>query len=403
MNGTEDIQADSVEAVQAAVMEAAAAGSPLEIVAGGTKRGYGRPVQAQRVLNVSGLRGVVDYQPHELILVARPGTPLAEIEATVAEAGQMLPFEPPHWHPDATLGGAIACNLSGPRRMRAGAARDHLLGFKGVTGTGEIINGGGRVVKNVTGYDLSKLICGSFGTLVVLTEVVLKVLPRAERERTLLFPGLDAQAGVARMIAAVGMPLEVSAAAYLPAGLPLPEPAELHTGKALTAVRLEGPQVSLEERGMQLRGDTPPAAGDVLDGEDSRAFWEALRELRPLAPEATAPGGTEAAEGQGTLWRLAVPPMAGAKVAAGLGAVGLGAHFIDWGGALVWATGRHDVQAEPIHALAQAHGGIAQCVRGAMDLPFTPLDAGQERINRNLKGAFDPHGIFNPGRLYPGW
>ena len=447
---------DSLEAVQEHIVAALEKGEALEVVAGGSKRSYGRDVRAASkqvisVLDVSGLTGIVDYQPNELILVARPGTPLAGLEATLADQGQQFAFEPPHFGEAATLGGALACNLSGPRRFKAGAARDHLLGFQAVTGRGEVVRGGGRVVKNVTGYDLSKLMCGSFGTLAVLTEVVVKVLPRAESERTVLFAGLSDAHGAARLIAASRTPHEPSGLAHLPSGAVLDGPgleaaaaAASPNGAALTAMRVEGPAASAQARAELLvkeiqgggNGASGPAHGGavtILEEGDSRAFWAAVRELTPLPVK----------EGE-TLWRFSVAPTAGVALGESLRGAGALRLTYDWGGALVWAV--FPGHPAGVHALAFRAGGHAQRVRqgptaalkttgdgtgkatvdGTKDgtensteddivvnsaegtaeasknagAPFTELSPGQHRLNLNLKLAFDPARVLNPGRMY---
>jgi len=388
------LQPASLEEVQAHVQAALAGGEALELQGGGSKRGYGRPVQAARVLSLAALRGIVDYQPHELILVARPGTPLSEIEETLADAGQALAFEPPHWGPQATLGGAIACNLSGPRRFKAGAARDHLLGFQAVTGTGEVVRGGGRVVKNVTGYDLPKLMCGSFGTLAVLTELVVKVLPRAETERTVLFSGLRDAEGVERLVAASRSQHEPSGLAHLPAGTAVPRAAAgVADGTALTAVRLEGPEPSVLHRSERL---AEAGGATFLELDASRAFWAALRELEPLVL-----GEDE------RLWRFSLAPMAGPRLGRRLAELEGVRLTYDWGGALLWAAvpARHKPAA--LHKLAREQGGHAQIVRHGARCPredpaFSELSPAQQRLNANLKRSFDPQRILNPGRMYPG-
>src|SRR6266851_9897018 len=211
-----------------AVAHALAAEEPVEIVGGGSKRGLGRPLQTPHLLDLSRLSGIREYAPSELVLTAGAATPLAEIEQTLAAADQMLAFEPPDWREllgdggEPTLGGVLACNLSGPRRLKAGAARDHFLGFRGVSGRGEIFKAGGKVVKNVTGYDLCKVMAGSYGTLAALEEVTVKVLPRPEAVATVLFAGIEPAASMRLMAAALGSPHEVSGAAYLPAGTAMP-------------------------------------------------------------------------------------------------------------------------------------------------------------------------------------
>src|SRR5438067_13669053 len=216
-----------IDELRDAVAGALAAEEPVEIIGGGSKRGLGRPLQTPHVLDLSRLSGIRDYAPSELVLTAGASTPLAEIERALDEAGQMLAFEPPDWRwllgtaeMKPTLGGVLACNLSGPRRIKAGAARDHFLGFRAVSGRGEIFKAGGKVVKDVTGYDLCKLMAGSYGTLAALEEVTVKVLPRPETEATVLFAGIEPEPAVRLMSAALGTPNEVSGAAYLPAGLP---------------------------------------------------------------------------------------------------------------------------------------------------------------------------------------
>ncbi len=437
------------EEVQECIQAALSSGEALEVRGGGSKRFYGRAVEAPRALSTAGLAGIVDYQPHELILVARPGTPLSEVERTLEAAGQMLAFEPPHWGADATLGGALACNLSGPRRFKAGAARDHLLGFAAVTGRGEVVRGGGRVVKNVTGYDLPKLMCGSFGTLAVLTEVVVKALPRAETERTLVFAGLENAPGLKLLEMASRSSLEPSGLAFLPAGLPLPDPVKAvvaavagEKGASLTAIRMEGPEPSVKQRcaGLQeaaLQGtaemvaeaatavaknmESTLAEPAILEADGSRAFWVSLRELEPLQPgfggadkhpETTE--GKEREEGE-ALWRFSVPPASGAALAARLLAGGRVRYFHDWGGALLWAMLPASRDPVSLHELAAEHGGTAQRVKAASgsiggtdgiggtgEAPvFSGLSPARHRLNLNLKLAFDPQRILNPGRMYP--
>ena len=283
----------------AEVAEIVAAGRPLEVVSGGTKRSVGRVRGAEAVLSLAALNQVVDYAPEELVLTAQPGVSIATLEALVAAHGQMLPFEPPHLERllgadgQATLGGVLAANLSGPRRIRAGAARDHVLGIAAVTGRGEIIKAGGRVVKNVTGYDLSKLIAGSWGTLAVLTEVTIKVLPAPRAEASLLLSGLDARRACAAMALAMNAPLEVSAVAHLPH----------EADGAVTAFRLEGFAASVAARSESLASllrayGTP----EILDPGLSRALWARVREIEMFQGDPRP------------LWRLSVPPADGWRV-----------------------------------------------------------------------------------------
>ena len=392
----------SLADIQALIAEAVRGGEPLEVCGSGSKRGYGRPVAARRTLSTAGIAGVVDYQPRELICVVRPGTPLAELERVLAREGQMLAFEPPHWGEGATIGGTVAANLSGPRRFKAGAARDHLLGFQAVTGRGDAVRGGGRVVKNVTGYDLSKLMCGSFGTLGVLTELCLKVLPRPEAQVTLAVETASEDDALALLRRMARSPHEPSALACLPPGTARPAAlaARADPAACLALIRLEGP-----ERSVTLRVDAVAAlAGGGaarLAGADSESVWRGMGEVAPLP----------LAKGE-RLWRLSVPPdQAGAAAQAlrgsGAGpAAGAVRLCYDWGGGLVWAAlpGSRDAA---VHAAARAAGGHARVARGDPDLApaepaFGPLDAVQRQVHQNLKRAFDPQGILNPGRMYAG-
>src|SRR5882672_11411797 len=243
-----------------AVGAALAAEEPVELVGGGSKRALGRPLQTPHVLDVSRLAGIREYQPSELVLTAGAATPLAEIERALAENSQMLAFEPPDWcallgseDMRPTIGGVLACNLAGPRRIKDGAARDHFLGFRGVSGRAEIFKAGGKVVKNVTGYDLCKLMAGSYGTLAALEEVSIKVLPRPETVATVLFGGITAAAAVRLMATALGSPHEVSGAAYLPPGMAMPMTAPMHAG--VVALRVEGPAPSVVFRRDALIGE----------------------------------------------------------------------------------------------------------------------------------------------------
>ncbi|MCW5774572.1 MAG: FAD-binding protein, partial [Rhodospirillaceae bacterium] len=264
---TVSLSPSTPEQVLDAVQQALAAEAPLEIVGHGTKRGWGRPVKSNRVLDLSKLAGITLYEPDELVLSAKAGTPMAEIEALLAEHNQMLAFEPPFFFPPAagsepagargdTLGGVVACNLSGPRRIKAGAARDHVLGLRAVNGRGEAFKAGGRVMKNVTGYDLPKLLCGSFGTLAVMTEITVKVLPAPEKARTVLVLGLSDSEARDAMAAALNSPHDVSGAAHLPEAVAARSGVSYvrRAGRAVTAIRVEGFGPSVEARCQALRG-----------------------------------------------------------------------------------------------------------------------------------------------------
>src|SRR3954468_19156741 len=270
----------SLEELREAVATALAAEEPVEVMAGGSKQGLGRPLQTAHMLDLSLLSGIREYASSELVLTAAAATPLAEIERALAEAGQMLAFEPPDWRgllgseaAEPTLGGVLACNLSGPRRIKAGAARDHFLGFRAVSGRAEIFKAGGKVVKNVTGYDLCKLMAGSYGTLAALEEVTVKVLPRPEAVTTVLFSGVAPGPAVRLMSAALGSPHEVSGAAYLPAGT-----AGLREGRV--ALRVEGPAPSVTaRRDSLLQEHRGSGTTELLGDSESAALWRAVGEV----------------------------------------------------------------------------------------------------------------------------
>src|SRR5690348_2357001 len=242
-----------IDELRDAISDALATAEPVEVIGGGSKRGLGRPLQTPHTLDPSRLSGIRDYAPSELVLTAGAATPLAEIERVLAEHGQMLAFEPPDWRAllgtedtEPTIGGVLACNLSGPRRIKAGAARDHFLGFRAISGRAEIFKAGGKVVKNVTGYDLCKLMAGSYGTLAALEEVTVKVLPRPETVATVLFAGLAPEPAGRLMSAALGSPHEVSGAGYLPSGTAMPLALAVRPGTV--ALRIEGPAPSVAFR-----------------------------------------------------------------------------------------------------------------------------------------------------------
>jgi len=392
----------TAEDVREAVAWAAAEGAPLEVVGHGSKRGVGRPVAAAHTLDLSRLSGVALYEPEELVLSARAGTPLAEIEALLAGHRQELAFEPMDYGPllggeagRGTLGGAVAANLSGPRRLKAGAARDHILGVSAVSGRGEPFKAGGRVVKNVTGYDLSKGLAGSWGTLAVMTEIVVKVLPAAETETTLALRGLlDDQAATA-MAAALGSSGEVSAAAHLPEGV-----SGLLCGGALghapaTLLRLEGFGPSVGYRAGLLRSLFPGVDAVEIGPERSRAVWREIRDCMPFADGTDKP-----------VWRVSVAPSQGHLLALALRMQAPATVFYDWQGGLVWIRMEDgEPQAELLRALVARCGtGHATLVRAASAVRaavavFEPQAAALAALSARLKAQFDPLGILNPGRM----
>lgn len=381
----------------AEAVRAARADGPLEIAGGGTKRGLGRPTQTAATLSLGRLTGITLYEPAELVIAAKAGTPLAEVEAALAEGGQRLPFDPPRlsalWGGDparATIGAVVAANLSGPRRVHAGAARDSLIGVRLVNGRGEIVKNGGRVMKNVTGYDLVKLMAGAFGTLGVLTEVTFKVLPRPETEATLVFAGLADADAVACLSAGLGSPWEVTGAAHIPAADGRP---------AETLLRMEGFEGQMAYRAQALAGHLAAhGAPPVLRGEASAARWRAIGELDPLGDVAGR-----------AVWKLSTAPARGAAVAAALRGAGISRLFLDWGGGLVWAAcdPAGDAGAGAIRAALAPHGGHATLMAGPEEVRasvevFHPLPAPVMALTRKIKAAFDPDRVLNPGRMYAG-
>jgi glycolate oxidase FAD binding subunit len=374
----------------AVVAEAAARRMPLALVGGGTKAAVGRPAQSEATLSSAGLAGITLYEPAELVVAARAGTPVAEVVRVLAERGQELPFEPADYRHllgsqgEPTMGALAAANVSGPRRIAAGAARDSLIGVRFVNGRGEAIKSGGRVMKNVTGLDLVKGIANSWGTLGFLTEVTFRVLPKAERVATLVLSGLSDRNAVAALCAAVASPFEVSGAAHLP---------------GRTLVRIEGFAVSVEYRLAELKRLLKRfGPADVLEGEEAASLWRSVRDAEPLAePRDRA------------VWRLSTAPTRGPDVTARIARDLDARWFYDWSGGSVWlavpATG--DAGAGVVRAAVAEAGGHATLirapaeVRAAVDV-FQPLSEPLMRLTRGLKEAFDPAGVLNPGRMYPG-
>lgn len=375
----------------------------MEIVGHGSKRGLGRPVQARATLDVSALSGVTIYEPEELVLSARAGTSMAEIEKLLAENGQELAFEPLDYgalhggeRGRGTLGGVVSANLSGPRRLKAGAARDHILGIRLVTGRGEAIKSGGRVVKNVTGYDLSKGVTGAYGTLGVLTEITLKVLPKAEAETTLAVRDLDDAAAASAMARALGSSAEVSAAAHLPA-MVAARVADGALGRSpATLLRLEGFSVSVAARAEALERMIGEAIERIV-GEASRTLWRDVRDAVPFADGTDRP-----------VWRVSCVPTEGHKIVDAMRrGAGIDA-FYDWQGGLAWLRMEGEPEAEALRrAIAHLGGGHATLVRAQAavraSVPvFEPEAAPLATLSSRLKAQFDPEAVLNPGRMVAG-
>lgn len=397
----------TLEDLRDAVAGSVADAMPLAIEGRGSKRGLGHDVPAAATLSLAGLSGITYYEPGELVMEALAGTPLALIESELAAHGQQLAFEPGEvghlWGAaGGTIGGVFGCNLSGPRRPFAGAARDHLLGIAAVSGRGEAFSAGGRVVKNVTGYDMGKLIAGSFGTLAVFGRVTFKVLPRAEAERTVLLSGADAATGLAALARAAEGPWDISAGAHLPASAAQRSAVSYVAGAggAVTAIRLEGARGAVAERCAALRtAFAGLAPTEELHTHNSRALWAELRDGRLLAP-ARAPGAM--------LWRLTLPPAAATAFGSAIAAFG-GEAIYDWLGGLVWlaldaGAGEAEALADRLRAAAVRAGGHAMLWRADDDVRRRVSVFGEEapalaRLTRRIKANFDPHGILNPGRM----
>jgi glycolate oxidase FAD binding subunit len=349
----------SIEQFKEQVRAAASNKTALRIRGGGTKDWYGQRLEGD-ILDTRGHSGIVDYEPTELVITARSGTPLAQIEAALAERNQMLAFEPPHFGEGATFGGAVASGLSGPRRASSGAVRDFVLGAKLMDGKGEVLNFGGQVMKNVAGYDVSRLLAGSLGTLGLMLELSVKVLPRAFSETTLRFQISEIDA-IRKLNEWGGQPLPISASCWT---------------DGVLALRLSGARAAVDAAVKSMGGEVMPDCG---------AFWADLREQRHAF-----------FAGEGALWRLSVPSTTSAIILKGQ-------QMIEWGGAQRWLRAESDAAtAENIRRSVAAAGGHAALFRGGDKSVgvFHPLAPAVAKINERLKAAFDPSNIFNPGRMY---
>lgn len=409
---SDTLRPDNPEQLLEAIQWAAAEGEALEIRGLASKLGLGRPLETPHRLAVDGISGITLYEPEELVLTARAGTSMAEIEAALAEHHQRLAFEPPDWrrllgsgaggsNTGGTLGGVIACNLSGPRRMMVGAARDHLLGFHAVSGRGETFKSGGRVVKNVTGFDLSKLIAGSYGTLAVMTEVTVRALPAPDETRTIVLRGCGEDAAITAMAAALKSSHEVSGAAHLPSDVALLSRigAVAETGEAVTAIRVEGPAPSVAFRCDALRALLAPyGRSDVLNNADSLALWREIRDVSYFVEP-----------GERVVWRLSAPPSEGARIAAEILFETEGQVYYDWGGGLLWLAlaPSADAAHETVRRAVAGSGGHATLIRAEDEIRravpvFQPQPAPLAALTRRIKEAFDPLRVLNPGLMGEG-
>ena len=400
--------ADVEQVVQAALANE----QPLEILGHGSKRAIGQPMATNAVLDLSALDRVISYEPNELLLTVGAGAPLADVLSLIDSKNQHFAFEPMNpatllgaGYDAGTIGGMLAAGLAGPRRVKDGGARDHLLGAHAVSGFGETFKTGGKVVKNVTGYDLCKLLCGSWGTLAVMTEVTLKVMPRPESQRTLLLRGLDDVTAGRAMTAALGSPYDVSGAAHVPASaLRDPEDvlAQAGGGKAVTLLRLEGIVASVQHRASSLAAALGAyGAREMVDGDVSAGLWRAVRDVVPFA--ARGPYGDR------PVWRIVCPPASGGALGRDLARDTDGEVLYDWGGGLIWAalSPSADAHAALVRGRAEAAGGHAALIRAPEQLRrtidvFHPPQSGVAALAGRVKHSFDPRDILNRGRMTRG-
>ncbi|RTL48413.1 MAG: FAD-binding protein [Bradyrhizobiaceae bacterium] len=405
------LKARDAKDVEQAVRDAIAAEQPLEIIGHGTKRAIGLPTATNAVLDLSALNAVTSYEPQELIITVQAGAPVADVISMLDAKNQLFGFEPMDTSKllgtpanAGTIGGMIGAGLAGPRRIRSGGVRDHLLGAASVSGFGDSFYIGGKVVKNVTGYDLCKLLAGSWGTLSVMTEVTLKVMPKAENERTVVLRGLDEIAANRAMTAAMGSSYDVSAAAHLPAsslrgtdGL-----SGFDLRKAVTLIRLEGIGASIVQRAQSVANVLSSfGPADMIEDDDSAAVWAAIRDITPFA--ASGPLGAW------PVWRIVCPPASGAAFGQALARETGGEVIYDWAGGLIWAAlpPKPDAHAALLRGKLAPFGGHATLIRASEDVRaaldvFPPQSAGVAALNQRVKTSFDPRNILNRGRMVRG-
>jgi glycolate oxidase FAD binding subunit len=395
--------------VEEVVRAAIASDQPLEIIGHGSKRAIGQPMATNAVLDLSALNAVNSYEPNELIITVEAGAPLADVQSLIDAKNQQFAFEPVDTArllgtpAIGTVGGMIGAGLAGPRRIKAGGARDHLLGAHAVSGFGDSFKTGGKVVKNVTGYDLCKLLAGSWGTLAVMTEVTLKVMPKPESERTLVLRGLDDVTANRAMTAALGSPFDVSGAAHLPNSAFRPAIAALaglgSTGQAVTLLRLEGIAASASHRAASLaKALESYGAIEILEDAASLPIWSALRDVEPFAAAGSL--------GAWPVWRIVCPPASGGALGQALARDAGGDVIYDWGGGLIWTAlpPKRDAQAALVRSRVEAAGGYATLIRASAEVRrnidvFQPQPSGLAALATRVRQSFDPKNILNRGRL----
>jgi glycolate oxidase FAD binding subunit len=403
--------------VEQVVRAAIASEQPLEIIGHGTRRAIGHPMATNAVLDLSALNAVSAYEPNELIITVQAGAPLADVQSLIDSKNQQFAFEPMDTSAllgvsgSGTIGGMIGAGLAGPRRIKAGGARDHLLGAHAVSGFGDSFKTGGKVVKNVTGYDLCKLLAGSWGTLAVMTEVTLKVMPKPESERTLMLSGLDDVTANRAMTAALGSPYDVSGAAHLPNSAFRPATGALAglssqglspQDRAVTLLRLEGIAASVADRANSLgKMLSPFGSVETLQDAASAAAWGAIRDVEPFA--------ASGALGAWPVWRIVCPPASGGALGQALARDSGGDVIYDWGGGLIWAAlpPKPDAQAALVRQRVEAAGGHASLIRASEETRrnvdvFHPQAAGLAALSQRVRNSFDPKIILNRGRMVRG-
>ncbi len=388
-------------------------GIPIELIGTGSKKKIGKPMQCAKTLSLSKLSGIVEYLPEELYIKVKAGTPIQEIEKELKRNQQQLAFEPIDFgyflngkSDYGTAAGQVACNISGPRRFKVGSVRDHVLGFRGVNGKGEIIKSGGTVVKNVTGYDLSKLVCGSYGTLVALTEITFKVLPAPEESKTLIIHNQKIESAIHLLNSSIGSSNDVSGAIFLPKEPEVPgcvmdiettfKLNDLKHDGSLTAIRIEGSKKSIEQRTQNLINELKISNLNIsiLAAHQSEIFWNKVKNLEFFFSS------------KNSIIRIAIPPSECVQLSYLF--LNKFKYFVDWGGALMWieAFELSEEMFESIRKKVVNLGGYLTMIKNSEYLPYVEdvftINSTRFNISQNIKKSFDPKRIFNPGKMYTG-